>query len=73
MEANYVQKRMEEMQKSEDFSNVLGKVLSGRPGYRAVVEKKKINIKCQNCGMAFESPPKFCPECGAKIEMPKKA
>jgi hypothetical protein len=62
MEANYIQKRMEEIQKSGEFANAMGKLLSGKPGYKAVVEKKRI-----------EDSVKFCPGCGSKVEMPKKA
>jgi len=72
MEANYIQQRMTEIQKSDELSNVMGRLLSGRPGYKAVIEKKAIQIKCAGCGMLFENPVKFCPECGTKMEIPKK-
>lgn len=74
MEANYIQEKMTEMQKSEDLSQIMGKVLSGRAGYKAVIEKKIVRVKCpgQGCNMVFENPVKFCPECGTKIEWPKK-
>ena len=72
MEANYIQQRMEEMQKSEDLSNIMGKLLSGRPGYKAVIEKKVVKVQCTGCGVIFENPVKFCSECGTKIEWPKK-
>lgn len=72
MEANYIQKRMEEIQKSGEFANAMGKLLSGKPGYKAVIEKKKIHIRCPRCGMIFEDPIKFCPECGAKLDTPKR-
>ncbi|HNZ52357.1 MAG: hypothetical protein BWY36_00373 [Candidatus Diapherotrites archaeon ADurb.Bin253] len=73
VEANYIQEKMAEIQKSEELSNIMGKLLSGKPGYKAVIEKKIIQVRCPgNCGMIFESPVKFCPECGSKIEWPKK-
>jgi len=72
MEANYIQERMAEMQKSEELSNIMGKLLSGKSGYKAVIEKKQIRMQCQGCGMIFETPVKFCPECGTKMEQPKK-
>ncbi len=74
VEANYIQQRMAEMQKSEDLSNIMGKILSGRPGYKAVIETKPVIVKCPGpeCNMIFETPVKFCPECGTKIEWPKK-
>ena len=45
MEANYIQQRMAELQKSGEFASAMGKVLSGKPGYKAVIEKKRIQIK----------------------------
>ncbi len=72
MEANYIQERMSEIQKSDDLSKVMGKLLSGKAGYKAVIEKKKEVIRCSGCGLMFENPVKFCPECGTKMEMPKK-
>ncbi|MFH1503306.1 MAG: hypothetical protein ABIE36_01460 [Candidatus Diapherotrites archaeon] len=72
MEANYIQKRMEELQKSDDFANAFGRLLSGKSGYKAVIEKKQVQIKCPSCGIIFDSPVKFCSECGMKIEWPKK-
>ena len=72
MEANYIQQRMAEIQKSNELSKVMGKLLSGKAGYKAVIEKKKEIIQCTGCGMMFENPVKFCPECGTKMELPKK-
>ena len=72
MEANYIQERMNEIQKNEEFADAFSKILSGKSGYKAVIEKKKIIIKCSGCGMMFDSPVKFCCECGTKLEIPKK-
>ena len=72
MDASYIQQRMAEIQRSEEMSNVMGKILSGKHGYKAVVEKKIIKVKCTGCGIIYECPVKFCPECGTKIEWPKR-
>ena len=40
MEANYIQQRMAELQRSEEMADVMGRLLSGKQGYKAVVEKK---------------------------------
>ena len=72
VEANYIQQRMAELQKSDELSNVMGKLLSGKSGYKAVIEKKVVQVKCAGCGMIFECPVKFCPECGTKLEWPKR-
>ncbi len=60
------QKQQEEIQKSDAFLDVFSKVVSGKAGYRSVIEKKKEIIKCIKCGIVLESQ-KFCPECGTKV------
>jgi rRNA maturation endonuclease Nob1 len=72
MEANYIQKRMEELQKSGEFANALGKLISKKPGYKAVIEKRRFNIRCLKCGKVFESSIGACPGCGSKVELPKR-
>ena len=36
-----MQMRMQEIQQSESFSDVLGKLLSGKAGYKPVIEKDR--------------------------------
>ena len=60
------QKQQEEIQKSDAFLDVFSKVVSGKAGYRSVIEKKKEIIKCIKCGIVLESQ-KVCPECGTKV------
>ena len=67
-DANYIQQRMQEIQKDQSFASALGKILSGRAGYNQVIEMKEIPIKCASCGILLEKGMKFCPECGLKIE-----
>lgn len=47
---------------------IMGKVLSGREGYEAIIEEKKVQLRCPNaiCNWALEGGEKFCPECGQK-------
>jgi rRNA maturation endonuclease Nob1 len=71
-DANYIQQRMQEIQKDQSFAAALGKILSGRAGYNPVIEMKKIPVKCVNCGIILEEGMKFCPECGTKVEKPEK-
>ena len=53
------------------MADVMGRLLSGKQGYKAVVEKKIVKVKCTGCGIIYECQVKFCPECGTKIEWPK--
>jgi len=42
--------------------------VSGKSGYKAVIERKKDQPKCKNCNAKLDGSEKFCPECGNKIE-----
>jgi hypothetical protein len=68
MDAGFIQKRMNEMQQSEEFAATMGKILSGRPGYKPVVEKKYVPLKCKKCGAILDDSEKFCHECGTRVE-----
>jgi len=72
MDANSLQKRMNEIQQDASFASALGKLMSGRPGYKPVIETKQVIIKCKNCGKILEDGQKFCHECGTKVEIPHK-
>ena len=61
------QKQQEEIQNSDAFLDVFSKVVSGKSGYRSVIEKKKEIIKCRKCGLVVEPTQKFCAECGTKV------
>ncbi len=45
-------------------------VSGGKPGYKTVIEKKKIPPKCSNCGRGGDEGQKFCPQCGGKMIIP---
>jgi Zn finger protein HypA/HybF involved in hydrogenase expression len=63
------QKMQEEMQKNEEaISLAFGKLISGKAGYKAVIEKKPLVIKCRHCNSVLDISQKFCHECGAKVE-----
>jgi len=54
-------------EKKEEISLIMGKILSGRDGYQAIVETKKEEKKCSECNWPLEGGEKFCPECGYKL------
>ncbi len=72
MDANYTQQRMQEIQQEQSFANALGKILSGKSNYKPVIEMKKVQIVCKECGSILADMMKFCPECGTKVEKPVK-
>ena len=67
MDASDTQKRMQQIQREESFASAFSQIVSGRPGYKAVIEKKPVKIICRKCGKHLEEGIKFCPDCGTKI------
>ncbi|MCH7850854.1 MAG: hypothetical protein IH845_04390 [Nanoarchaeota archaeon] len=61
-------KYQEDEKEKAKIKKIMGRVLSGREGYEAIVEEKKIIKRCPNavCNWALEGGEKFCPECGEK-------
>ena len=66
-DAGFMQKKMNEIQSSDQIQELFGKLVSGRKGYKAVVEVSKPLPKC-SCGRILEGNEKFCPECGEKLK-----
>ena len=72
MDSTSIQKRMLEIQGNESqIQELFGKLVSGKSGYKAVIEKSKPIEKC-SCGKVLEGDEKFCPECGRAISVEKK-
>lgn len=44
-----------------------GLLLSGKKGYKPIVERRIEPKKCPNCNIFLKDEVKFCPECGAKL------
>ncbi|MFH1452070.1 MAG: zinc-ribbon domain-containing protein [archaeon] len=66
MEGYDLTKYQEEGEEQDKVKLILGKILSGREGYEAIIETKKEIKRCQKCNWVLEGGEKFCPECGAK-------
>lgn len=52
------------------IEDVFSKVVSGRSGYKSLIERKKALPKCTKCGKNGEEGQKFCSECGGKMMAP---
>ena len=66
MEGFDLTKYQEDEKEQDKIRKIMGKVLSGRPGYEAIIEKREEKQKRCECGWPLESGSKFCPECGTK-------
>jgi hypothetical protein len=64
------QKMQEEIQRSDMFSSIFSKVVSGKSNYISPTTKeiKPITSKCPGCGTVLDERQKFCHECGSKNE-----
>ena len=54
MDPNFIQKRMQEIQQNDAIANAFGKLVSGKEGYKAVIEKKQVFLKCKNCSVILD-------------------
>jgi len=57
-------------QDAESIEDAFSKVVSGKIGYKTVIERKKVLPKCNKCGKIGEEGQKFCPNCGGKMVLP---
>ena len=60
-----------DLRKYEDDEKVheaFSVLVSGKKGYKAVIERKKEIPKCPDCSKILEGEEKFCPECGKKVK-----
>ena len=48
------------------IAKIMGRMLSGRGDYEAVIEKRSEKVKKCGCGWPIDAGAKFCCECGAK-------
>ena len=73
MDANFIQQRMGELQKSQDFSNTFSKLVSGgRYGYQTIIEKESVILKCKHCQAILDASQKFCMNAGQGLRKNKK-
>ncbi len=62
-----------DLRKYEDPASIqdaFSRVVSGKIGYKTVIERKKILPRCVKCGRGGDETQKFCPQCGGKMAIP---
>jgi len=57
-------------QNPESIQDIYSKIVSGKLGYKAIIERKKPIPKCIGCGRGGDEDQKFCSQCGGKMEVP---
>lgn len=63
MASNRDLRKYQDVESIQDAFSIL---VSGKKGYKTVIERKKDIPKCSNCNKMLEGDEKFCSECGAK-------
>lgn len=56
----------------EKVLDAFSKLISGKSGYRTILERRKEPVICKNCKKHLTGEEKFCPECGTKVEKKEK-
>jgi RNA polymerase subunit RPABC4/transcription elongation factor Spt4 len=60
-----------DLRKFQDVDSVedaFGKIVSGKSGYKPVIERRVDPIQCKKCGSIVDGHKNFCPQCGGKLE-----
>ncbi|PIN93516.1 hypothetical protein COU54_02440 [Candidatus Pacearchaeota archaeon CG10_big_fil_rev_8_21_14_0_10_31_24] len=57
-------------QDADAVQDAFSQLVSGKIGYKAVIERKKEMPKCEGCGRGGDEYQKFCPQCGGKMVVP---
>lgn len=55
-------------QNAESVQDAMGKILSGKAGYKPIIEVRIDPVKCAKCGFIIRDNSKFCPECGEPVK-----
>jgi DNA-directed RNA polymerase subunit RPC12/RpoP len=63
---------LRQYQEVDAIQDAFSKIVSGKSGYKAVIERRKDPVKCPQCGLILREGEKFCPECGTKIEIKQR-
>lgn len=61
---------LRKFQNTNAVQDAFSMLVSGKPGYKAVIEVKKVPPKCEKCGRGGDIDQKFCPQCGGKMSVP---
>ncbi len=62
---------LRKFQNPDSVEDAFSALVSGkRYGYKTVIERKKPQPKCSQCGRGGEESQKFCPNCGGKMLVP---
>ena len=56
---------------SDAVADAFSFLVSGKRGYKAVIERKVEPVRCGGCSVVLKGEEKFCSECGTKTSFVK--
>ena len=59
---------LRKLQSGNEIQDAYSMLVSGKKGYKAVIEKSKPIPRCSQCSTVLEGNEKFCPECGNPLK-----
>lgn len=62
---------LREQMNSDSVAEAFGFLLSGKKGYKTVIERKVEPLRCNGCSIVLQDNVKFCSECGVKVIVKK--
>jgi len=57
---------LREQMNSDAVADAFSFLVSGKRGYKTVIERKVEIVRCVECSLVLKGEEKFCPECGTK-------
>jgi len=63
---------LREQMNSDAVAEAFGFLLSGKKGYKTVIERRVEPVRCTGCTIVLPDAVKFCPECGTKVVLVEK-
>lgn len=56
-------------QNSESIEDAFSRMVSGKLGYKTIIERRPDVIFCPKCNKSLGEETKFCPDCGSKASI----
>lgn len=57
---------LREQMNSDAVADAFSFLVSGKKGYRTVIERRVEPLRCSSCTVVLQEGVKFCPECGLR-------
>ena len=59
-------------QEDAQVAELFGQLISGKKGYKTIIEKSPKVLRCSSCQKMLDDDAKFCGECGTRVVKEEK-